>query len=93
MLTIDERYLIVRVQGRSLRTLPLQEPTESSRAEQLDLLRGTLDSLRRANAWERRSAIRVVGDMQWEAVAGVIGALGSAQFGHISLGELSPENR
>lgn len=91
--SIDERYLLVSVQGRSFRTLPLEASTDDARREHYQLLRRTLLSLRRANSWERRAAVRVSDGVRWETVIAVLGVLVEVQFDHILLGDIAPENR
>jgi hypothetical protein len=84
-LSVEPEFVVLRVQGRSLRTLEMGRPAGGAARPLRALLRQTLDTLRRNNRWDRRAAVRVADGVHWEGLVEILDVLVETEFDQIAL--------
>ncbi len=84
-LSVEEDYLLVRVQERTLRTLPFGRGVEEGGRLTPARLLQTLENLRSNNSWDRAASMRVADGVCWEELIPVLDMLREVRFDRLTI--------
>jgi hypothetical protein len=90
VLSIEPDYLLLRVQGRSLRSLAIDAESTPGAPRTLGQLRQTLAPLRQRNDWDHRVTLRCADGVLWRDFVAVVDALASSGFTDVSVSHIAP---